>query len=107
MEHFLNKLDYLLEVLTVALWQVRRHKGQPGADPKRLELLERNLRIAVVTCKRIRRSINGPTSGAREYVETSSLEEFKKFQAMPPITKEDIMNVDMFKLTRQFQEPTP
>jgi len=37
-------------------------------------------------------------SGAREYVEMSNVEEYRKFQGLPPISETDLANIDLDEL---------
>tara|TARA_R110002094_G_scaffold186715_3_gene162686 strand:+ start:739 stop:1089 length:351 start_codon:yes stop_codon:yes gene_type:complete len=37
-------------------------------------------------------------SGAREYVEMTNVEEYRKFQGLPPISETDLANVDLDEL---------
>ena len=41
---------------------------------------------------------------ARDYVELTSIDEYRKFRKMPPITKEDLGTLDFDELARRLTE---
>lgn len=106
----IKKLNALIAILEVAIRKVERSIDLPTAkNSERLMQTCVNLRNTLAICQRAKNNLEksrprvaGP-SGAREYIEMSNLDEYRKFQNLPPITKEDIKMVDMFELTRKFQ----
>ena len=41
---------------------------------------------------------------ARDYVELSSIEEYRKFRKMPPISKDDVLQIDLDELARRLTD---
>ena len=41
---------------------------------------------------------------ARDYVELSSIDEYRKFRKMPPITKDDLSSLDFDELARRLTD---
>lgn len=121
----LAKLNVLIAVIESAIRKIERGTSLPGTDNERLKKIITNLRDTLAICTRARESLKTQLtphnsdmpsearglkkkapkmapSGAREYVEMSSVEEYRKFQGMPPITAEEINEVDWLDLTMKF-----
>lgn len=101
----LHKLNALRAVIEVALDKLALTKQHPQADVERLtkisDNLENTLRIvnrAIGTLQELdylgKQKMAAP-SGAREYTEMQSVDEYRKFQNMPPITAEEAAGVDI------------
>ena len=108
------KLRALIRVLKVAIKKIESSKNNMDlSTPNRVRLdriyvnLQKTLEIASRALRALgQRQTEQPPkvipSGAREYVEMSSVEEYRKFQSMPPITAEEISEVNWLDLTRKF-----
>ncbi|HEX9793239.1 MAG TPA: hypothetical protein VGC54_04585 [Planctomycetota bacterium] len=107
------KVEALLSVLEVAALKVRRNLEIPGADFSRLERVLRNLETTILVCRRAQRQLRDgpfdrplpqPRPGSvarmnrREYVETGSLEEFRRFREAGPIRDDELQQVDIDRL---------
>lgn len=100
----LAKLGTLIKTLGVAVLKIEHAMEMPGSNVDRLIKVRDNLVNTLKICQRARKTLEGvgaPTpvvnqapSGAREYTEMSSLDEYRKFQMLPPITQEDVQDVD-------------
>ena len=116
----LTKLNCLIAVLEVAIAKISRSMDVPGANEERLTKIRSNLENTLSICNRAKNTLEsssatkqlpGPTvsrdSGKRpmsyrDYVELSSIDEYKKFKALPPIKAEEIHDTDIDALIGQF-----
>lgn len=104
------KLNALIAVLEVALVKIEKSISLPGADEARLEKILENLKNTRTICLRAKNTLekgarptNAVPSGAREYTEMSSVDEYRKFQNLPPIELTDIKDVDLMDLCDKLQ----
>ena len=110
----LTKLNCLVAVLQVAIAKISRSMDLPGADEERLMRIRRNLENTLSICKRARLTLEtGTSSGSRkassedekmsyrDYVEFSSIDEYRKFKSLAPIDKEEVSTVDLDDLVRK------
>ena len=118
----LAKLNCLIAVLEVAIAKIVKSMDLPGANEDRLVKIRSNLENTLSICKRAKdtlqrgasaprgrkkrsgtRSVTGKMT-ARDYVELSSIEEYQKFKALPPIGKKDLASLDLETLMRRLSE---
>jgi hypothetical protein len=104
-ENLLTKLSTLIGVLEIAMEKIQDSLTLPGANEERLGGILSNLENTMEICKRAQKTLMSSrpkqtpsTSGVRAYTEMSSVEEYKKFQDLPPITAEDVAGVDLMEL---------
>lgn len=85
----------------------------PGANKERMEKIRDNLANTLAICERAQLTLatqgakaprQEAPSGLREYTEMSNVEEYRKFQTLPPISQDDIADVDWGKLTDQLKD---
>ena len=112
------KLEALPAVLKVAIAKIEHGKEAPDADIERLDALCSKLKNTLGICERAKGTLEGqmaleasgepgiaPTrhkrSGAREYVEMTSIDEYQKFKKLPPITEDEVLTTDLDELARQ------
>lgn len=116
----LTKLNCLIAVLEVAIAKVDRSLEAPGANEERLQRVRGNLENTLSICHRAKRTLEraldapGHTSPSisldtgqmsyRDYVELSSIDEYRKFRELPPISNEDIGAVDIDALAKKLGE---
>ncbi len=111
----LTKLNCLIAVLEVAIAKITRSIDVPGANEERLVRIRVNLENTLAICNRARQTLE--KSGAeighatqtnlpatlsgrhkmtyRDYVELSSIDEYRKFRTLAPIQPEDIAATDL------------
>ena len=107
----LAKLDALVAVLAIAIKKIEHSMTQPDANEAQLGKICVNLRNTMAICLRAKRTLEKQTkasdqvieSGMREYTEMSSVDEYRKFQSLPPIQLEDIAEVDLVDLCDKLQ----
>ncbi len=119
----LAKLNCLIAVLEVAIAKIVKSMDLPGANEDRLVKIRSNLENTLSICKRakntLERGASAPSGGrrkrsgtrsvtgkmtARDYVELSSIEEYQKFKALPPIGKKDLASLDLETLMRRLTD---
>ncbi|MFO1054116.1 MAG: hypothetical protein U1F36_18010 [Planctomycetota bacterium] len=114
----LTKLNCLIAVLEVAVAKVGRSLEEPGANGERLNRIRTNLENTLAICHRARRTLQRAMDGRsestetahrrrmsyRDYVELSSIEEYRKFKSLPPITSKEISQTDIDALLRQLTD---
>ena len=90
----------------------------PGANEERLGRIKNNLENTLSICHRARQTLDKTANGrvaaqveagrasmsARDYVELSSIEEYRKFKKMQPITKVEAQTIDFEELARRLSE---
>jgi hypothetical protein len=120
----LTKLNCLVAVLEVAIGKIAKSMDVPGANEERLLKIRANLENTLAICNRARQTLertgsdrtakaalrehrdDATKSGmtARDYVELSSIEEYRKFRSMPPIVADDIRALDFDELARRLSD---
>lgn len=118
----MTKLNCLIAVLEVAIAKVQRSMELPGANEERLLRIKSNLENTLEICGRAKGTLEDaisqqPTAtairskhrdrdgmSARDYVELSSIEEYRKFKELPPIKTTDIESLDLEDLAKKLGE---
>ncbi len=115
----LVKLNCLIAVIEVALAKVSRNLEEPGANGERLERIRTNLEHTLSICHRARRTLQRSLEGRRaeenseparrrmsyrDYVELSSIDEYRKFKIMAPICRDELATTDVDDLLRRLAE---
>jgi len=119
----LTKLNCLIAVLEVAIAKISRSIDLPGTNEERLLKIRGNLENTLSICKRAKNTLvtgidpasaekgsrvqgrEGKTRMSyRDYVELSSIEEYQKFKAMPPIKSEELEQLDIDELVKKLFE---
>lgn len=113
-----TKLNCLIAVLEVAIGKITKSMDVPGANEERLSKIRSNLENTLSICHRAKQTLDR-TSGtkvaaartdeqrsmtARDYVELTSIDEYRKFRRMDPITKDELIAVDFEELARRLAE---
>ena len=113
-----TKLNCLIAVLEVAIAKITKSMDAPGANEDRLTKIRGNLENTLSICHRakqtldktqqnkqtMRRDRDGKLMTARDYVELTSIEEYRKFRGMKPITPEEVEAIDFDELSRRLLE---
>jgi hypothetical protein len=113
-----TKLNCLIAVLEVAISKITKSMDVPGANEERLGRIKNNLENTLSICHRARQTLDKTANGrvaaqveagratmsARDYVELSSIEEYRKFKKMQPITKVESQTIDFEELARRLSE---
>ncbi|MEZ6036789.1 MAG: hypothetical protein R3F29_04875 [Planctomycetota bacterium] len=117
-----TKLNCLIAVLEVAIAKISKSMETPGANEDRLTKIRGNLENTLSICHRAKKTLdmtagkggrtkrvgdvaqqgNGMT--ARDYVELTSIDEYRKFRTMPPITQGELETIDFDELSRRLTE---
>ena len=116
----LTKLNCLIAVLEVAIAKISRSIDLPGTNEERLLKIRSNLENTLSICKRAKNTlVKGMDPAAkkqgsparsrggkdkmsyRDYVELSSIEEYQKFKALPPIKSEELEQIDIDDLVKK------
>ena len=116
----LTKLNCLIAVLQVAIAKISKGLDLPGANEERLSKVRTNLENTLSICKRAkgtlekgmgmaprrrldaRRTQEDPAKMSyRDYVELSSIDEYKKFKGLPPIEEDNLSSVDLDELIQK------
>jgi hypothetical protein len=110
-----TKLNCLIAVLEVAIGKIARSVDLPGANRDRLLKIRANLENTLSICSRAKLTLDKaaapqgratkspakPSMSARDYVELTSIDEYRKFRTMEPITRDQVLNVDFEDLARK------
>lgn len=109
-----TKLNCLIAVLEVAIGKITKSMDVPGANEDRLLKIRSNLENTLSICHRAKQTLDKaamPQVGAktaakaamtaRDYVELSSIDEYRKFRTMTPISRDQLANVDLEELARR------
>lgn len=105
-----TKLTTLIAVLNVAITKLEAAKASPDADIDRLDKLMGSLENTLNICRRAlttlqnvssKRVFKPSPSGAREYAEMSSVDEYRKFKQLPPISVEEVANTNIDALLKE------
>lgn len=111
----MTKLNCLIAVLEVAITKIGKSIDLPGANEERLLKIRSNLENTLAICHRARATLEKTGSTrpldarhmaigkmtARDYVELSSIDEYRKFKQLEAIRKEDLAEVDFDELARR------
>ncbi len=94
-----DKINKLMTVLAESIGKIENAMEKPEADVERLSKIRNNLMNTFEILGRAKVTlVTGKTSaipsGIREYTEMTTVEEYRKFQKMKPITTEEIADVD-------------
>lgn len=114
----MTKLNCLIAVLEVAIGKITRSIDLPGANEERLLKIRSNLENTLAICHRARSTLekSGPSRPlaardtalgkmtARDYVELSSIDEYRKFKQLEAIRREDLSAVDFDELARRLTD---
>jgi hypothetical protein len=110
-----TKLNCLIAVLEVAIAKITKSMETPCANEERLTKIRGNLENTLSICHRARQTLDrtatagrGRPAGsakngmsARDYVELTSIDEYRKFRSMPAISKDELTSIDFDELARQ------
>ena len=114
-----TKLNCLIAVLEVAIAKIAKSMDLPGANEERLLKIRSNLENTLAICHRAKQTLDRTSSGtrsaearnddqkhmtARDYVELSSIDEYRKFRTMQPIAPEEVRSVDFDDLARRLTD---
>ena len=114
-----TKLNCLIAVLEVAIAKITKSLDTPGANEDRLTKIRGNLENTLSICHRAKQTLDRSTAKtaartkpadgdrsmtARDYVELTSIEEYRKFRTMTPITQEELETIDFDELSRRLTE---
>ena len=121
----LTKLHCLIAVLQVALAKISKSLDLPGADERRLFKIRTNLENTMAICHRAKKTLEKNLSrlsasetppartppavvadrmSYRDYVELSSIDEYRKFKSLPPISSGELDALDLDELVRKLAE---
>ncbi|MFN6145807.1 MAG: hypothetical protein ACK5AL_05575 [Planctomycetota bacterium] len=110
-----TKLNCLIAVLEVAIGKIAKSVDVPGANRDRLLKIRANLENTLSICSRAKLTLDKtvepqaratkaaakPSMSARDYVELTSIDEYRKFRTMEPITRDQVLGVDFEELARK------
>lgn len=111
-----TKLNCLIAVLEVAIGKITKSMDVPGANEERLLKIRSNLENTLSICHRAKQTLDRTTTKvtakaddprtmtARDYVELTSIDEYRKFRRMEPIAKDDLATIDFDELARRLIE---
>jgi uncharacterized small protein (DUF1192 family) len=99
----LIKLNALIGVLSVAITKIEKEMTKKPSD--RLAKIIERLDATRQTCYAARKKLSTKVDKKPKLSnEISSISEYQKFQNLPPITKQDIAEVDLMDLCDKLQE---
>ena len=114
-----TKLNCLIAVLEVAIAKIAKSMDMPGANEERLLKIRGNLENTLAICHRAKQTLDRTSTAhtavdsryegrrqmtARDYVELSSIDEYRKFRSMEPISADDLRSVDLDDLARRLTD---
>lgn len=114
-----TKLNCLIAVLEVAIAKIAKSMDLPGANEERLLKIRSNLENTLSICHRAKQTLERTANSgkaiaarsddranmtARDYVELSSIDEYRKFRSMEPIARDELQKVDFDDLARRLSE---
>ena len=113
-----TKLNCFIAVLEVAIAKITKSMDTPGANEDRLTKIRGNLENTLSICHRAkqtldrtqankqtaRRDSEGRLMTARDYIELTSIEEYRKFRSMAPITKNEVETIYFDELSRRLSD---
>ena len=115
----MTKLNCLIAVLEVAITKISKSMGLPGANEERLLKIRSNLENTLAICHRAKQTLEKSGGAgravavrdndrtkmtARDYVELSSIDEYRKFKKMTPIQRAELDIVDFEELARRLAD---
>ena len=115
----MTKLNCLIAVLEVAIGKISKSMGLPGANEERLLKIRTNLENTLAICHRAKQTLDTTSNAkavsaareldvnkmtARDYVELSSIDEYRKFKKMTPIQNTDLQAIDFDELARRLAD---
>jgi hypothetical protein len=115
----MTKLNCLIAVLEVAIGKISKSMGLPGANEERLLKIRTNLENTLAICHRAKQTLDKTSNSkavsaareldinkmtARDYVELSSIDEYRKFKKMTPIQNTDLQAIDFDELARRLAD---
>ncbi len=117
----MTKLNCLMAVLEVAISKIAKNMDLPGANEERLTKIRSNLENTLSICERAKSTLERSPArnarsrqlpaitatsidkmSARDYVELSSIEEYRKFKQLPPIQTDELVALDIEELVKKF-----
>lgn len=118
-----NKLSCLIAVLEVAIAKVSQQSPAPTDRAERMQRIRANLENTLAICRRARATLEGKSVPAqppraahppairragqmtyRDYVEFTTVEEYRKFKRLPPIERTELDALDLDGLIRDLQQ---
>jgi hypothetical protein len=109
-----TKLNCLIAVLEVAIGKITKSMDVPGANEERLTKIRSNLENTLSICHRAKQTLDrtappkvaakleeSKAMTARDYVELTSIDEYRKFRRMDPISREELAAIDFDELARR------
>ena len=113
-----TKLNCLIAVLEVAIAKITKSMDVPGANEDRLTKIRSNLENTLSICQRARQTLDRTAGSrsvmasgedraamtARDYVELTSIDEYRKFRRMEPISRLELQAIDFDELARRLTE---
>ena len=109
-----TKLNCLIAVLEVAIAKITKSMDVPGANEERLAKIRGNLENTLSICHRAKQTLDrtappkvaakleeSKAMTARDYVELTSIDEYRKFRTMQPISREELGTIDFDELARR------
>lgn len=113
-----TKLNCLIAVLEVAISKINKSMDVPGANEERLLKIRSNLENTLAICHRAKQTLDRTSPGklamlrdddkrsmtARDYVELTSIDEYRKFRGMEPIRSDELAAIDFDELARRLAE---
>jgi len=114
----MTKLNCLIAVLEVAIGKISKSMGLPGANEERLLKIRTNLENTLAICHRANQTLEKTSNTkaqpvrdaepnkmtARDYVELSSIDEYRKFKRMTPIQNTELQQIDFDELARRLAD---
>lgn len=112
-----TKLNCLIAVLEVAIGKITKSMDVPGANEERLTKIRSNLENTLSICHRAKQTLDRTSKPAvalrqeeqrpmtaRDYVELTSIDEYRKFRKMEPIARDELGAIDFDELARRLTE---
>ena len=114
-----TKLNCLIAVLEVAIAKIAKSMDLPGANEERLLKIRSNLENTLAICHRAKQTLDRTAASpraiagkaedrknmtARDYVELSSIDEYRKFKKMTPIQRNELDGVDFDDLAKKLSD---
>ena len=133
-KRLLNKLNCLIAVLEVAIGKITQNVDDDSSKAERLGKIRSNLENTLGICRRAKRTLESRIQGGsdspkqlpaaptaelseepeakpkkhplsfRNYVELSSIDEFRKFKRLEPISENEVSETDLDELARKLGE---
>ncbi|MEY2715425.1 MAG: hypothetical protein RIT24_1768 [Planctomycetota bacterium] len=114
----MTKLNCLIAVLEVAIGKISKSMGLPGANEERLLKIRTNLENTLAIYHRAKQTLEKTSNTktqptretepnkmtARDYVELSSIDEYRKFKKMTPIQNSEMASIDFDELARRLAD---